>query len=62
MPDTPLTGILEDFRKYRPGNHREFLQWVRSAAVQFGIKNLALEESESAGNPPLNASCEYLAN
>nr|BAK81920.1 indoleamine 2,3-dioxygenase gamma type [Tuber melanosporum] len=48
MPETPLTDILKDFRKYRPGNHMEFLSWVKSSAEQVGIKKLALEDAESA--------------
>jgi indoleamine 2,3-dioxygenase len=27
MPATPLTEILRDFRRYRPGEHRGFLEW-----------------------------------
>ncbi|CUS15120.1 unnamed protein product [Tuber aestivum] len=48
MPETPLTDILKDFRKYRPGNHMEFLSWVKSSAKQVGVKKLALEDVESA--------------
>ena len=49
MPDTPLTEILRDFRSYRPGNHREFLEGVRSQAKRFGIKAFALADKDSAG-------------
>ncbi|KAK3325616.1 hypothetical protein B0H66DRAFT_529642 [Apodospora peruviana] len=28
MPDTPLTRIPEDFRAYRPSNHRQFLEYL----------------------------------
>ncbi|KAM7201521.1 hypothetical protein V8F33_003345 [Rhypophila sp. PSN 637] len=42
MPDTPLTTILEDFRSYRPSNHRQFLAWVRGRSEQLGLKNWVL--------------------
>ncbi|KAK0614188.1 hypothetical protein B0T14DRAFT_570149 [Immersiella caudata] len=42
MPDTPLTEILLDFRKYRPSNHREFLGWVKERAEGLGVKRWAL--------------------
>ncbi|PVI00887.1 hypothetical protein DM02DRAFT_718146 [Periconia macrospinosa] len=48
MPDTPLTEILADFRKYRPGNHREFLEAVRDSAQSAGVKAFALDDSVSA--------------
>ena len=37
MPENPMTAILEDFRKYRPAAHREWLQQVseRSEKVDF---------------------------
>ena len=49
MPDTPLTDILKDFRSYRPGNHREFLDWVRERAQEVGISEYALKNRVSAG-------------
>lgn len=49
MPETPLTKILEDFRQYRPGNHREFLEWVKVSAGTVGIKDFALTDPQSAG-------------
>ena len=49
MPDTPLTEILQDFRSYRPGNHREFLEWVKDRAEDVGVKHFALRERSSAG-------------
>ena len=49
MPDTPLTEILTDFRKYRPGNHREFLEWVRERAKDVAIARFARGDNESAG-------------
>lgn len=48
MPSTPLTEILQDFRQYRPGNHREFLEAVNAAASSCGVKAFALEEPVSA--------------
>jgi indoleamine 2,3-dioxygenase len=48
MPETPLTDILKDFRQYRPGNHREFLEAVRDGAETAGIKAFALDDSVSA--------------
>jgi len=46
MPDTPLTAILRDFRRYRPSNHREFLVWVREKAAAVGLKRSALGVGE----------------
>lgn len=48
MPETPLTDILKDFRQYRPGNHRQFLEAVHESATQSGLKAFALEDSVSA--------------
>jgi indoleamine 2,3-dioxygenase len=48
MPSTPLTAILKDFRSYRPGNHREFLEYVGARAQVLGIKEYALSDTESA--------------
>lgn len=42
MPDTPLTEILKDFRKYRPSNHRAFLQHVRDKAIEVDLRGFAL--------------------
>lgn len=42
MPDTPLTRILEDFRSYRPSNHRQFLAWVRGRSEALRLKEWAL--------------------
>ena len=49
MPDTPLTEILKDFRSYRPGNHREFLEWVKNRASDIGVYQYALQDRASAG-------------
>ena len=48
MPETPLTEILDDFRSYRPGNHREFLEWVKESAQVIKLKEFALMEPQSA--------------
>jgi indoleamine 2,3-dioxygenase len=48
MPDTPLTDILKDFRQYRPGNHREFLEAVRDSSQESGIREFAKGDSVSA--------------
>lgn len=48
MPETPLTEILTDFRSYRPGNHRDFLEWVKHRADAVGIKQYALQDQRSA--------------
>ncbi|KAK4131386.1 indoleamine 2,3-dioxygenase-like protein [Trichocladium antarcticum] len=42
MPDTPLTAILDDFRSYRPSNHRAFLGWVKERAAEGGLRAWAL--------------------
>ncbi|KAJ4467817.1 IDO-domain-containing protein [Lentinula aciculospora] len=48
MPDTPLTEILQDFRQYRPGNHREFLQAVKDHSEKASVRQFALEYPTSA--------------
>jgi indoleamine 2,3-dioxygenase len=48
MPDTPLTTILQDFRSYRPGNHREFLEYVKARSAHLSLKYYALQEPSSA--------------
>jgi indoleamine 2,3-dioxygenase len=48
MPDTPLTSILQDFRSYRPGNHREFLEYVKARSAHLSLKYYALQEASSA--------------
>ena len=49
MPNTPLTDILKDFRSYRPGNHREFLEWVHKRAEAGGVRAFAMGGRSSAG-------------
>jgi indoleamine 2,3-dioxygenase len=48
MPETPLTDILKDFRQYRPGNHRQFLEAVRDCAQEYGVREFAKQDSVSA--------------
>ncbi|KAI1363725.1 indoleamine 2,3-dioxygenase-like protein [Xylaria arbuscula] len=42
MPSTPLTEILQDFREYRPSNHRQFLVEVKQCSEELGVKDFAL--------------------
>ncbi|KOS21615.1 Indoleamine 2 [Escovopsis weberi] len=42
MPDTPLTAILNDFREYRPSNHKAFLQHVKNRSLELDLKAYAL--------------------
>lgn len=44
MPQTPLTEILKDFRRYRPGEHRGFLEWVRRGSEEGGLKGWVFED------------------
>ncbi|MCJ1392628.1 hypothetical protein MMC18_005498 [Xylographa bjoerkii] len=48
MPSTPLTDILTDFRSYRPGNHREFLEWVQARSKAVDLRGYAMQEPSSA--------------
>lgn len=47
MPDTPLTKILDDFRSYRPSNHRAFLEWVKRGSEEVGLRRWALALGDS---------------
>ncbi|KAG5923565.1 hypothetical protein E4U61_003085 [Claviceps capensis] len=42
MPDTPLTEILQDFRKYRPSNHKDFLHHVKQVSESHDLRGFAL--------------------
>lgn len=42
MPNTPLTEILNDFREYRPSNHKAFLMHVKERSLEVDLKNFAL--------------------
>ncbi|KAF8460914.1 hypothetical protein BDZ91DRAFT_831741 [Kalaharituber pfeilii] len=46
MPDTPLTEILRDFRKYRPGNHRQFLEHVYARSEALGVQEHCLDHTD----------------
>lgn len=48
MPDTPLTAILQDFREYRPSNHRAFLAHVQQRSLDLGLKGIVLATGPSA--------------
>lgn len=62
MPDTPLTEILTDFRRYRPSNHRQFLAWVGERARELDLKEYALaagaEDDAAAGEEAREAVLE----
>ncbi|PQE06933.1 Indoleamine 2,3-dioxygenase protein [Rutstroemia sp. NJR-2017a WRK4] len=47
MPSTPLTSILKDFRSYRPGNHRAFLEHVSNLSTSLNLKSFALASPTS---------------
>lgn len=49
MPETPLTEILQDFRSYRPSNHKAFLQYVKERSVELGLKDFALSSQQEQG-------------
>ena len=55
MPPTPLTDILQDFRSYRPGNHRQFLEWVQNRASTINLQEFALKDKYSSGKRPTPA-------
>ncbi|KAG6008998.1 hypothetical protein E4U21_003550 [Claviceps maximensis] len=42
MPKTPLTDILNDFRKYRPSNHKDFLLHVKHVSESNDLRGFAL--------------------
>lgn len=48
IPPSPLTDILSDFRSYRPGNHRLFLERVRTCADDYGVRAFAEGDPASA--------------
>lgn len=49
MPETPLTEILKDFRKYRPSNHRAFLAHVRDTSIAVNMREFALQMGKGKG-------------
>ena len=52
MPETPLTEILQDFRSYRPSNHKAFLHHVKERSLDLDLKNFALGYSSPAPSNP----------
>lgn len=42
MPETPLTEILQDFRQYRPSNHKAFLMYAKERSIELDLKTYAL--------------------
>lgn len=62
MPDTPLTDILKDFRSYRPGNHRQFLEWVGERAQEVGISDYALKNRASASKENNHLKATHVSN
>ncbi|CAG8496327.1 6833_t:CDS:10, partial [Scutellospora calospora] len=47
MPDNPLTEVLKDFRKYRPTNHKKFLNYVQNRANEVNDANSATHYLEN---------------
>ncbi|CAG8623988.1 19643_t:CDS:10, partial [Cetraspora pellucida] len=54
MPNNPLTEVLKDFRKYRPTNHKEFLNYVQHRAEEVNVREYAIQDA--------NSTTLYLAN
>ncbi|RIB21600.1 hypothetical protein C2G38_2014733 [Gigaspora rosea] len=48
MPNNPLTEVLKDFRKYRPTNHKEFLDYVQRRADKVNVRGYAIQDANSA--------------
>ena len=54
MPETPLTAILNDFREYRPSNHKAFLQYVKERSLELDLKTFALALDASAAEASMS--------
>ncbi|PKC09976.1 hypothetical protein RhiirA5_472451 [Rhizophagus irregularis] len=54
LPNNPLTEVLKDFRKYRPANHKEFLDFVQRRAEEVNVRGFAIQDA--------NSTALYLAN
>ncbi|CAI2176335.1 15004_t:CDS:10 [Funneliformis geosporum] len=54
LPNNPLTEVLKDFRKYRPTNHKEFLDFVQRKAEEVNVRGFAIHDA--------NSTALYLAN
>ena len=58
MPDTPLTRILQDFRDYRPSNHRAFLAYAARQSLALDLRNEALGLSSNDEKETTNGQKE----
>ncbi|RHZ86954.1 hypothetical protein Glove_42g37 [Diversispora epigaea] len=54
LPKNPLTEVLKDFRRYRPINHKEFLDFVQRHAEKVDVRGFATQDA--------NSTALYLAN
>jgi len=54
FPQNPMTGILKDFRSYRPRTHEAFLADVLTRSTNAKVKEFALSDP--------NTAVQYLAN
>ncbi|CAG8481691.1 11322_t:CDS:10 [Funneliformis caledonium] len=54
LPNNPLTEMLKDFRRYRPTNHKEFLEFVQKKAEELNVRGFAIHDA--------NSTALYLAN
>ncbi|RIA99385.1 hypothetical protein C1645_798187 [Glomus cerebriforme] len=54
LPSNPLTEVLKDFRRYRPTNHKEFLDFVQIRAEEVNVRGFAVQDA--------NSTALYLAN
>ena len=43
LPSNPLTEVLKDFRRYRPTNHKEFLDFVQRRAEEVNVRGFAVQ-------------------
>ncbi|GBB92079.1 hypothetical protein RclHR1_01960029 [Rhizophagus clarus] len=43
LPNNPLTEVLKDFRRYRPTNHKEFLDFVQRKAEEVNVRGFAIQ-------------------
>ncbi|KAK8044705.1 indoleamine 2-3-dioxygenase family protein [Apiospora rasikravindrae] len=48
----PLMDNFLDFRSYRPGNHREFLEWVAHEQERCGLRAYALSADDAVAPDP----------
>ncbi|EIN10769.1 hypothetical protein PUNSTDRAFT_100537 [Punctularia strigosozonata HHB-11173 SS5] len=47
LPDNGLTKVLREFRAYRPGPQRQYIQSVEERATALGVKNFAEMDTRS---------------